>query len=254
MKFIDLNGDVGERFGDAGREFDKRLMQYLSSVNIACGGHAGNIESVRETIASAKEGGVAIGAHPGYPDPENFGRKVISLAPDVVASSIRKQCMLVRDLTLDAGCQLCHVKPHGALYHQVSRDDKEAEKFLEAIADLLGNASVVGMPDSAIGSQCKKRGIPFVREFFADREIESLGVLVDRANEGSLIEDPRVAVARTIDWLKTGKVNTIRAIPIDWPAETICIHGDGTMAEILAKRLAETLHLSDWKIRPPAPP
>jgi UPF0271 protein len=233
---IDLNCDMGE-----GCDSDAALMKYISSANIACGFHAGDAATMRETVSLAIENGVAIGAHPGYPDRENFGRTPMSLTPEKVSEIVVEQIAALHDITAQAGGKLKHVKPHGALYNQAARDREIASAIAEAVRSFDPNLVLFGLSGSVSISEGALHGLRTASEVFADRTYQSDGSLTPRNVPGALIENTGDAVAQAMEMLMSGKVTTLAGETIPICAETICLHGDGENAVSFAMAINEKL-------------
>lgn len=243
MKTIDLNCDIGE-----GLENDLRLMQIVSSVNIACGFHAGNPAIIRKTIDEAIQTGVAIGAHPGYPDRENFGRRSLDLPRREVFDSMLYQIAAVKGMCEALGGRLNHVKPHGALYNQAAKDPGLASVIAEAVQAIDRNLILYGLSGSFLITEAKKIGLHTVSEVFADRTYQSDGTLTPRSCTNALITDPLIAVAQVKGMIESGKVVSIEGNEVEINAETVCIHGDGPHAIEFAEAIAESLRKSGVNI------
>lgn len=217
---IDINSDVGEGVGN-----EAELMPLISSCNIACGGHAGDEDSMRETIRLALKHHVKIGAHPSYPDRANFGRKIMDISTEGLLSSIREQLSSFSDILKKEGGQLHHIKPHGALYNTIAKDEKLANTFLEAISEYIHIPLYVPFA-SVIEGEAKKRNLTVIHEAFADRNYHHDLSLVSRKEENALIESPEDVLAHVERISRTGKVLTIEGIEKEIMADTFCVHGD----------------------------
>lgn len=238
MPLVDLNCDMGEGCGN-----DAALMDYVSSVNIACGVHAGDAETMRETVRSAITKHVAVGAHPSFPDRENFGRSEMRLPPNDVRDLLITQVTSLKAVCSEFGVELRHVKPHGALYNQSARDADLARVIAEAVALIDNGLLLFGLSGSHSIAAAKKVGLRTASEVFADRTYRSDGSLTPRTEPNALIEEPTAAVAQVLQMVlsQTVTANNGETVPI--VADTICIHGDGknalAFAQIIHRELSE---------------
>ena len=209
---------------------DAELMNYVSSVNIACGYHAGDQETMKRTVDLALEKGVAIGAHPSYPDRENFGRSDMDLPPAEVYKLVQDQIFALSLFCDKAGATLCHVKPHGALYNQSARSPEIAQTIAKAVSDVNQKLILFGLSGSHSIAEAKKIGLQTASEVFADRTYQTDGTLTPRSVPNALITDEDTAVTQVMDMIKYSRVRSTEAIMIPIIAETVCIHGDGEHA------------------------
>jgi 5-oxoprolinase (ATP-hydrolysing) subunit A len=221
MKRIDLNADLGEGGPD-----DAELLELVDSANIACGGHAGSEEILRRTIELARAAGVAAGAHPGYEDRENFGRREMQLAPAAVTDLVARQ---VGKFAAFTGGAVHHVKPHGALYNQASRDAVLAAAVVKGIRELAPDALLYALPDSALASAGHAAGMRVLAEGFADRRYRADGSLVPRGEPGAVISNIGEAVAQALELARSGRI------------DTLCIHGDGPQALAMLRAVRSAL-------------
>jgi len=242
---IDLNCDVGE-----GCQNDAGVMDYVSSVNIACGLHAGDAATMRKTVETAVEKRVSIGAHPGYPDRDNFGRIRMNLSNDEVYDIVSGQIADLQDICLEAGGKLHHVKPHGALYNQAAADAVLAQTIARAARDVDSGLLLFGLSGSHSITEAQKCGLRTASEVFADRTYRSDGSLSPRTESNALIDETDRAVAQVLQMIKCQTVTTTdgRLIPII--AETVCIHGDGANAVIFAEAIRRKLTENGIEIGP----
>jgi 5-oxoprolinase (ATP-hydrolysing) subunit A len=233
MKRIDINCDLGEGAGQ-----DAELMPLISSANIACGAHAGNLETMIEAVESAVAHGVAVGAHPGYFDLENFGRQERAITPEEAANLV---IMQIEQLHEVAGAKLRHVKLHGALYNQVSADVGLADAVAAELARLWPGLVLFALSGSALATAGRSRGLRVAEEVFADRTYDRDGRLTPRSRPDALIRDEAVAVAQVLRMVHQGVVRATDGS--DWPirADTVCVHGDGPLAVAFAQRLRREL-------------
>ena len=231
-KTIDLNCDMGE-----GYPTDSLIMPFISSVNIACGSHAGDEEIIKNTIKLAMQFDVAIGAHPSYPDRENFGRKSIEIEEEALSSSIIEQIMLVKSIAESMGARLKHIKPHGALYNRSAIDENVATIIAKAVRQIDENLYLYGLPNSESEQAANREGLIFWREGFADRTYQSNGSLTPRTEKNAMIEDIDHALHQVIDMITQNKIKPMSGDDIPIQIETICIHGDADKALEFAKHI-----------------
>ncbi|MEO5860642.1 MAG: 5-oxoprolinase subunit PxpA [Pyrinomonadaceae bacterium] len=246
MTNIDLNCDLGEGCGS-----DTELMRYISSANIACGFHAGNGDTMRKTVELALEHGVAIGAHPGYADPENFGRTQMNLAPAEVRQLIFDQLEALKRECDRAGAKISHVKPHGALYNQAAKDRELASAIVAAVAEWNNDLIFYGLSGSEMITEAEKVGLRTASEVFADRTYRSDGTLTPRSETNAMITETETSVDQVLDMIRYGRVRSTDAIMVAIKCETICLHGDGDHAVELARVIREQLERSRIVIEPP---
>lgn len=220
MKQIDLNCDVGEGVGN-----EKELLPLISSCSIACGGHAGDSNTMNEVISIAVHNGVKIGAHPSYPDRENFGRKTLKMTDNAFIDSIRSQLSAFADILQQQQVALNHIKPHGALYNDLARDKILSRLFLKAISNYK-NAKLYVPFGSVIAVESLKQGWEVVYEAFGDRNYNDDLSLVSRKEDNALILDPEKVLDHLLNIIHTGKVKTITGQYQPIKAETFCLHGD----------------------------
>lgn len=242
MKRIDLNCDLGEGAG-----LDAALMPLITSVNIACGAHAGSLETMIETVELAVQHRVMIGAHPGYFDLENFGRIERVITPQEAG---RLVLMQIEQLFEVAGSRLRHVKLHGALYNQVSRDPYLAEGVVSDLARLWPDLILYALSGSQLARAASARGLRMAEEVFADRTYRADGSLTPRTESGATIDDADAAVDQVFRMVEKGVVRTTAGSEIPITAETVCLHGDGPQAVALAARLRERFAAAGIAVRP----
>lgn len=239
---IDLNADVGEGAGH-----DAELMPLISSANIACGAHAGNLETMIETVESAQAHGVAIGAHPGYFDLDNFGRQERAIEPDEAARLVLLQVEQLHEI---AGRRLRHVKLHGALYNQVCREPLLAEAVASELGRLWPQLIVYALAGSVFARAVRAREMRLAEEVFVDRTYQQNGVLTPRTMPHALIDDPAAAVAQMRRILQDGVVRSHDGVDVPIRADTVCIHGDGPNAVALARRVRAELGAAGFAVKP----
>jgi UPF0271 protein len=235
MMEIDINCDVGEGIGN-----ETDLMPLISSCNIACGSHAGDEHIMRETIRLAKIHGVKIGAHPSYPDRENFGRKVMDISSENLISSLRRQLTDFCTVLNEEEGELHHIKPHGALYNEIAKNNSLANTFLDAMEAY--RETVLYVPfGSVIQSKASNRGWPIAIEAFADRNYNTDLTLVSRTNENALIQNPRRVLAHIFSMASDSKVRSVQGQWTEIKADTYCVHGDTPSALKILMYLHEEL-------------
>ncbi len=245
MRRVDLNCDLGE-----GGAHDAALMPLITSANIACGAHAGDDAMMRATIVLALQHGVALGAHPGFEDRENFGRRELDVTPQQAAELVRTQVRRFQELAREFGAEMHHVKLHGALYNMASRDRQLAEAVVKAVRTADKNPVLFVLAGSELERAAQEsRDIVVVREVFADRTYQADGALMPRHREGAQITDENLAVAQVMRMLSDGVViaSDGRVVPIR--ADTICLHGDGAHPVAFAQRLRRELAAAGIAIR-----
>ena len=238
---VDLNCDLGELPGEAARALDRRMMDVVTSVNVACGAHAGDADTMRATVRAAREAGVSVGAHPGFADREGFGRREIDLPLAEVDALIRGQVRALQEIAAVEGVAVRHVKAHGALYNMAARDRSLADAVARAVAACGPDLAFLGLPGSALIDAGRDAGLAVVPEVFADRAYQASGALVPRTQPGAVIHDPGLAVARAVGMVREGAVSAIDGTRVTLTAGTICVHGDTPGADAIARHLREGL-------------
>ena len=225
MFSIDLNCDLGEGYGN-----DAELMPLISSANIACGYHAGDADTMKRTVELALKHNVAIGAHPGYADRDNFGRTPLNLHAAEVTDIVSNQIAALSRIAQAAGSRLKHVKPHGALYNQSAKDPELAAVIAKAVKQVEAKLVLFGLSGSHSISEAERIGLRTASEVFADRTYQNDGTLTPRTDAHAMISDEYIAVEQVLDMIKYGRVRSTDAIMIRIIADTVCIHGDGVRA------------------------
>ncbi|MEC3767192.1 MULTISPECIES: 5-oxoprolinase subunit PxpA [Cupriavidus] len=241
---IDLNADLGEGCGN-----DEALLALISSANIACGWHAGDAATMVQTVQWALAHGVAIGAHPSYPDRENFGRTEMQRDPEHVYADVLYQIGALAAIVRAQGGVLHHVKPHGALYNQAVRDPALARAIVRAVRDFDADLVFFGLAGSQMIDVAKEAGLRVKQEVFADRGYNPDGTLVKRGTPGALHEDEEVALDQTLTMVREQRVRAIDGSWVPIQAETVCLHGDGAHALAFARRIRERLGAEGIAIR-----
>lgn len=242
---IDLNCDMGEGIGtptsvtQSGK--DELIMPYVTSANIACGYHAGDEATMKQTVLLAKKYNVNIGAHPSFFDRKNFGRTEMKIAANEIYELVTKQTTLLRKIAAENDAQLHHVKPHGALYNMAAKDKVLAKAIAAAVKAVDENLILFGLSNSFLISEAKAIGLQTKSEVFADRTYQDDGSLTPRSLSNALIQNTNDAIQQVLMMIKEGKVKTVSGKEIPIVAETICIHGDGEHAVEFAKVIFQTL-------------
>lgn len=229
---VDLNADLGE-----GCANDEALLQLVSSANIACGFHAGDAQTMRQSVRWALKYGVAIGAHPSFPDRENFGRTAMRLPPETVYAQVVYQLGALAAITRAEGGEMVHVKPHGMLYNQAAKDPALADAIARAVRDCDSQLILVGLAGSELIRAGQRLGLTTRQEVFADRGYQPDGSLVPRTQAGALITDEGKALAQTLEMVRAGRVTAVDGTSANVQADTVCLHGDGEHALQFARRL-----------------
>lgn len=250
MNRVDLNCDLGESFGNYVMGMDDEIIQYVSSVNIACGYHAGDPLTMDYTIKQAVKNGVAVGAHPGLPDLLGFGRREMKIANDEAKAYVKYQMGALIAFAKSHLIKIQHVKPHGALYNMAAKDYGLSKAICEGIREVDENVIVMGLSGSEILRAGQDLGLKTASEVFSDRQYEDNGTLVNRSQDGAVIHDKEIAIQRTVDMVKKGKVKSITGKIIDIKADSICVHGDNLMALEFVKSIRKALENEKIEITP----
>lgn len=246
---IDLNSDMGESYGAYAIGADEEILRWVTSANVACGWHGGDPSVMRRTVERAKSLGVAVGAHPSYPDLLGFGRRVMQITRQEARDYMLYQIGALRAFAEALGVRLQHVKPHGAIYNAAVKDRELSLGIAEGVADARGNLILVGLPGSEILRAGREVGLRVAREAFGDRAYNEDGTLVSRKLPGSLITDPGAVAERVLGFTR-GVVTAITGKEIRIEADTVCLHGDTPGAGSIARRVRERLEAAGVKPRP----
>jgi len=246
MRSIDFNADLGEGGDDAA------LVPWISSANIACGAHAGDAATMRHTVLLCRDAGVAVGAHPGYPDRENFGRREVALEPSDVAGLVLRQLDTLAQIAGTCRVRLHHIKPHGALYNQAARDPALAQAIVDAVHAHDSALIVYGLSGSVLCALAREAGLAVAHEAFAERGYGRDGQLLPRDSAGAIIEHLDAAVAQVRQLLETGSVTSVDGGRVIVRADTLCLHGDRADAPAFAKALRQAIEGAGLRIRAPA--
>jgi 5-oxoprolinase (ATP-hydrolysing) subunit A len=238
---VDLNCDLGESFGRYKLGEQQEILKYVTSANIACGFHAGDPTVMRETVKLAIENGVKIGAHPGLPDLNGFGRRDMDITAQEGYDMVVYQIGALQGFLTRYNETMQHVKPHGALYQMASRDGELAEAIAQAVYDISPSLVLFGLSGSELTKAGEKIGLRTAHEVFADRTYQADGSLTSRSQTDALITDQEHAVAQVLKMVTEGRVNSQQNTEVSLQADTICIHGDGAHALDFAKYIKESL-------------
>lgn len=250
MSKVDLNSDLGESFGAYTIGLDEQVIQYVSSANVACGYHAGDPLVMDRTVAAAKQAGVAVGAHPGFPDLMGFGRRNMACTPKEAKGYIMYQMGALMAFTAAHGVKLQHVKPHGALYNMAGKDPELAMAIAEGIAAVDRDVILLGLAGSQMLEAGRKVGLRTASEVFADRAYQADGSLVPRSKPGAVIHDQEEAIQRTVRMVTQGKVTAITGEEVSIDAHSICVHGDNPSAVEFVKNIRAALQAQGVEIAP----
>ena len=250
MYKVDLNSDLGESFGAYTIGLDEQVIAHISSANIACGYHAGDPLVMDKTVAAAKAAGIAIGAHPGYPDLIGFGRRNMTCSPAEVKAYVKYQLGALMAFAAAHGMKMQHCKPHGALYNMAGKDAALARAIAEAIAEVDSSIILLALAGSQMIKAGEEAGLRVASEVFADRAYQADGSLVPRKQPGAVIHDTDEAIARTIRMVKEGKVTAITGEDVPLKADSICVHGDNPSAVEFVRNIRARLEAEGVTIAP----
>ncbi|SFE46319.1 UPF0271 protein [Paenibacillus catalpae] len=238
---VDLNCDFGEGYGIYSFGQDAELLQYVTSVNIACGFHAGDPHTMNTAVKQAMAAGAAIGAHPGLPDRLGFGRRAMQVTASEVYEFVLYQLGALQAFVRAIGGELAHLKPHGALYHMANQDKAVAEAIVRAAMAIDDQLIVYGQSGSQLLDTAMYYGMPSASEVFADRTYEPDGSLASRSKRGAVLQDADEAASQAVAMALQGIAFTPEGAPVRVLADTICLHGDGPHAALFASRIREAL-------------
>ncbi|MGN7477012.1 LamB/YcsF family protein [Solibacillus silvestris] len=239
MMTVDINCDLGESFGRYELGEQEEILRYVTSANIACGFHAGDPSVMRKTVELAIANNVQIGAHPGLPDLNGFGRREMNITGQEAYDIVVYQIGALQGFLTTKGVQMQHVKPHGALYNMAAADDVLAKAIAKAVYDISPQLILYGLASSRLTAAGEELGLKTVHEVFADRTYEQNGILTPRNRSNALITDETQAIAQIIEMVKEGTVTSVQQTKVALQAHSICLHGDGMHAVRFAK-LART--------------
>ncbi|OZN25328.1 lactam utilization protein LamB [Actinobacillus seminis] len=244
MKHVDLNVDLAE-----GCENDEMLLRLVSSTNIACGLHAGDYNEMRKAIKWAKENGIRVGAHPGFPDRENFGRTNMQLTDEELVACLLYQLGAIKALCESENIPLSYVKPHGALYNQAAKDPALAHLIAHTIKQFDPTLALMGLSGSLMLNVAQAEGLNIISEVFADRHYLADGSLVPRSRDDALVENDEEAIHQVLQMILSGTVSSVDGVDVAIKADSICIHGDGIHAIEFAKKIRVALAEKQVNIR-----
>ncbi|TGD38200.1 LamB/YcsF family protein [Brevibacterium aurantiacum] len=245
---IDLNSDLGENVPDRVVSDDTAMLGLVSSANVSCGFHAGSPEGIRTTLAAATQGGVVIGAHPGYDDYEGFGRRPLDVPAATLQAQVEYQIGALMGLTAAVGGSVAYVKPHGGLYNAIVRDEAQAKVVVDAVKAVDSSLVFLGLAGSVANRVAAEAGLKVAAEAFADRSYNPDGSLVARTEPNAVLHDPQAVAARVLRLVQTGQVEAIDGSLVDVDAQSICFHGDSQGSIDMARAARELLESSDVRI------
>lgn len=249
MQTIDLNCDMGESFGAWTMGNDTELMNFVSSVNIACGFHAGDASVIRRTVETAIEKGVKIGAHPSFPDLQGFGRREMKMSAQDIFDVVLYQISALKGICEAFGGKLNHVKPHGALYNSAAKSPEESAAIAEAVRKVDAKLIFYGLSGSFLISEAQKIGLQTASEVFADRTYQTDGSLTPRSRSNAMITDEIQSISQVLQMIIEGKVTSTDGETVPIKADTVCIHGDGANALKFAQKINAELTKRGIKIK-----
>ena len=241
---IDINADVGEGIGS-----ESEIMSYLSSCNIACGGHAGNLKTMTEAVQLAKKHVVKIGAHPSFPDKTNFGRLEMAMSAADLYSNLKQQIRALQSVLYTEKVQLHHIKPHGALYNLAIKDEKIAKVIVEVIKSIALPIKLYAPFNSVMSKLASQNQIEVIFEGFADRNYNEDLSLVSRENENALLVNKEQVLHHILPMIKSGKVKTIDGVEVSLKIATLCVHGDTKNALNILSYISQELPKNGIKIQ-----
>lgn len=247
---VDLNADLGEGAGGSSTSADEALLDSVSSANVACGFHAGDAATMRQTVRAAKARGVAIGAHPSYPDVPGFGRRELGLSPRQIEHHVTYQLQALSAVCAAEDARLVYVKPHGALYNRAVRDPQAAKSIVRSIRAVDSHLTLLGLPSSEMSRAAEDGSIRFANEAFVDRAYTSEGTLVPRTNPNAVLHDVDDAVARAITLVTDGIIAAADGTELRIHAQSLCVHGDNPDSAAMMRQLRSRLEKAGVRIAP----
>jgi UPF0271 protein len=247
---LDLSADVGEATGGTGRSLDAELLSLVSSASIACGGHAGDDDSMRRTTALAVQRGVAVGAHPGYLDREGFGRRELDLPAETIAAQVADQLHALIRCAASEGARVRYVKPHGALYNRAAREPALADAIAAAVRSVDASLAFLGLAGSALVRAAGAAGLRGVAEAFLDRGYAADGSLVPRSQPGALVDDADAVARRAVRLARERVVEAVNGTRLPIAAESCCVHSDSPRAPELLRAARTALERAGIMIAP----
>lgn len=248
-KHVDLNSDLGESFGSYIMGMDEKVLELITSANIACGFHAGDPDVMDQTVDLALQNQVALGAHPGLPDLVGFGRRTMAITPKEAYAMMVYQIGALDAFAKAKGAKLQHVKAHGALYNMAAKDTKLAEALAESLYKVNPELILFGLAGSEMIKAAERLQLKVAQEVFADRTYQNDGTLTPRSHPNALITEDDVAIAQVLRMVKEGTVQSVQGENVPLKADTICVHGDGEHAISFARRIRETLISEGIEVR-----
>lgn len=248
MTTIDLNADLGEATAGNPVADDAAMVALISSANVACGFHAGDPHGIAKTLAAAAERGIAVGAHVGYNDLTGFGRRFIDYDPAELADEVLYQIGALDALARANGTHVSYVKPHGALYNTIAKDEAQARAVVNGV-QAFGDLPLMLLPGGVAVGVAEEAGLRVVREAFADRNYNPDGTLVSRREDNAVITDPDAVAARVLQVATTGSVTAVDGSALEVDAESVCVHGDSPGAVELTKAVVAELGAKDVEVR-----
>lgn len=250
MQTIDLNSDLGEAFGPWKMGDDAAMLSVVSSANIACGGHAGDTETMYNTCRTAAEHGVVIGAHPSYVDREGFGRRVIPMSPEEIGRMVVAQVGALAAIARLAGTEVRYIKPHGALGNLAAAEVSVAAGIIRAVCGAFPEMAILAISGTQLEIAARAEGVEVYSEIFADRAYQANGQLVPRSQPGAVIYDADAAARRLISFVESGRMEVLGGDPIELTAHSICVHGDTPGALDMARHVRAQLMDARLSLRP----
>lgn len=247
---VDLNCDMGESFGRYTLGLDSQVAEYISSANIACGFHAGDPVTMEKTVAVMKEKGVAVGAHPGFPDLLGFGRRNIAVTPEEAKAYIQYQAGALWAFCVSSGIALQHIKPHGALYNMAGKSYELSDAICKGVKLVSKDLILLGLSGSETMKAAEDNGVKFACEVFADREYEDDGSLVARSKPNAVIKDEEKAIERVVKMVLHHKVTSVNGKEIEIIPHSVCVHGDNEKALEFVKNIRRALSENGVEIAP----
>ncbi|WP_454118708.1 LamB/YcsF family protein [Microbacterium lacticum] len=250
MAVIDLNSDLGENVADRVVSDDAAMLEIVTSANVSCGFHAGSPEGIRETLDAAVRGGVVIGAHPGYRDYDNFGRTNVDIDSATLQAHVEYQLGALIALASAVGGRVAYVKPHGALYNTIARDERQSADVVAAIKAIDPNLVLLGLAGGVVLDVASRAGLQVAAEAFADRAYQPDGQLVSRTQEGAVLHDPAAVAERMVRLADEGVIRAIDGTDVRVDARSICVHGDSPGSIAMAAETKRMLHDAGISIAP----
>lgn len=250
MTVIDLNSDLGENTVGNIVSDDAAMLEIVTSANVSCGVHAGTADGIQDTLAGAVARGVVIGAHPSYDDRENFGRTPMEPSSSVLQAQVEQQLGLLSDLAASVGARVAYVKPHGALYNTIARDERQAAAVVAAIRAVDPALVLLGLAGGVALDVASRAGLAVASEAFADRAYLSDGVLVPRTRDDAVLHDAQAVAERMLRFAETGLIRAIDGTDVRVDAQSICVHGDSPGAVSMASAVRRMLSDAGVEIAP----